>query len=284
MGRAPCQRPAHGGGCLMIDRGRHDILGVMVSAVDYASVVNAVVDAAIADRPLAVSALAVHGVMTGALDPEHRARLNALDILTPDGQPVRWTLNLLHGVRLRERVYGPTLTLRLCEAAAERGLPVFFYGSRPEVLANLSARLTDRFPKLTIAGSQPSRFRQLTEEERLATVADIRSSGAKIVFVGLGCPRQEVWAYEMRDDLSMPILAVGAAFDFHAGTLAQAPAWMQRAGMEWFYRLLREPRRLGRRYLVLGPLYVREVLRQRFAGAPKCNSRSPVAPRYVRYG
>lgn len=229
---------------------KHDVLGVQVDATDYASVVDRVADAAVAGRRLTVSALAVHGVMTGATDPAHRTRLNQLDIVTPDGQPVRWALRLLHGVRLADRVYGPTLTLHVCERAARDGIPVYFYGSRPEVLERLVARLTARFPGLQVAGSAPSRFAKVDATERHAIADTIRASGARIVFVGLGCPRQEVFAYEFGDLLSLPVLAVGAAFDYHAGLLEEPPAWMQRNGLQWLFRLAQEPRRLWRRYLV----------------------------------
>lgn len=240
----------------MIDRGRHNVLGVQVHAVDYEAAVDKIATAARDRQPLAVSALAVHGVMTGVLDGTHRYRLNQLDLIVPDGQPVRWALNWLHRTALSDRVYGPELMLRTCGRAAADGLPIFLFGGSEELLDKLSGRLLQRFPTLQIAGRQASRFRRLTPEERDETVATIRDSGAAITFVGLGCPRQEVWAYEFRDLLSMPILAVGAAFNFHAGLLPQAPPALQRRGMEWAYRLMREPRRLWKRYLLLNPLYV----------------------------
>ena len=244
------------------DATKRNLLGVGIDAVDYRGAVVRIVNSAASGRPLAVTALAVHGVMTGVLDPEHRHRLNRLDLVVPDGQPVRWALNLLHGARLRDRVYGPTLTLEVCAEAARRGLPVYFYGSRPEVLTELTRRLTQRFPELVVAGAEPSKFRTLSVAEKAEVVARIRGSGARIVFVGLGCPRQEVWAYEYRDALSMPVLAVGAAFDFHAGLLRQAPPHLQRMGLEWAYRLYREPKRLWRRYAYLNPLYVGHVALQ----------------------
>lgn len=239
----------------MIDRGRHNVLGIMVNAVDYEAALQKIVAAARAKRPLAVSALAVHGVMTGVLDSEHRYRLNGLDLIVPDGQPVRWALNRLHGAKLSDRVYGPTLMLKTCQRAAEEGLPIFLFGGGQDLLDSLQAKLTERFPKLQIAGAQASKFRQLTPEERDETVAHIHESGAAITLVGLGCPRQEVWAYEFREALSMPILAVGAAFNFHAGLLPQAPRLMQDWGFEWLFRFVAEPRRLWQRYLLLNPLY-----------------------------
>ncbi len=246
----------------MIDRGRYNVLGVMVSALDYEAAVARIVEAARARSPLAVSALAVHGVMTGVLDPEHRYRLNALDLVVPDGQPVRWAVNRLHHAGISDRVYGPALMLKTCEAAARTDLPIFLFGGSAALLETLRRNLVQRFPTLRIVGWQASKFRQLTPAERDQTVAHIRSSGAAIAFVGLGCPRQEVWAYECREALSMPILAVGAAFNFHAGLLPQAPRWMQTSGLEWFFRLLSEPRRLWRRYLLLNPLYVGMLLLQ----------------------
>lgn len=239
----------------MIEAGKRNVVGVMVDAVDYEAAVERIIGAAHERRPMSVSALAVHGVMTGVLDPAHRYRLNHLDLVVPDGQPVRWALNSLHKTRLADRVYGPTLTLKLCERAAAESLPIYFYGSQASVLSSLTRNLCQRFPHLKIAGSQPSRFRPLTAAEKLEVAQTIVGSGAQLTFVGLGCPRQEVWAYEYRDLLPMPIVAVGAAFDFHAQTLPQAPEHLQRAGLEWFYRLVREPRRLWRRYLLLNPYF-----------------------------
>jgi CDP-paratose 2-epimerase len=235
---------------------KRNILGVGIDATDYTHAVERIIAAAQHKTPLAVSALAVHGVMTGVLDQAHRHRLNQLDLVVPDGQPVRWALNLLHRAGLKDRVYGPNLMLQVCERAAAAGLPIYFYGSTAETLAQLSHNLRARFPRLVIAGAQPSRFRQLTAEEKLEVAAQINASGAALTFVGLGCPRQEVFVYEFREALPMPLLAVGAAFDFHAGTVSQAPVFMQRNGLEWFYRFWHEPRRLWQRYVLLNPLYV----------------------------
>lgn len=239
----------------MLKNGKGNIIGILIDAVDYKSAVDRIVQAAQERRPMAVSALAVHGLMTGVLQREYKYRLNHFDLLVPDGQPVRWALNLLHGARLRDRVYGPNLMLALCSRAEEEGLGVFLYGSTQEVLCGLRRSLEHRFPSLRIAGMEPSKFRRLSAEERADLIARIRSSGAAIVFVGLGCPRQEIWAYELREALSMPLVAVGAAFPFFAGTVAQAPKWMQDRGLEWLFRLLAEPR-LWRRYLFLNPAYV----------------------------
>ena len=222
--------------------------------------------------------------MTGATDPEHRYRLNSFDLLVPDGQPVRWALNLLHGVGLKDRVYGPTLMLWICQRLEAAGLAIYLFGSRQETIDLLARNLARRFPSLRIAGSQPGRFKELSRAEREEIVNTIKASGAALVFVGLGCPRQEIWAYENRDALSMPAVCVGAAFDFHAGTVKQAPPALQRVGLEWAYRLMREPRRLWRRYVLLNPLYVAMITAQA-TGAADFNSRPATAPgKDLNYG
>jgi len=246
----------------MVDCGKQNVLGIEISVIDYAAATARIIDAARRPQPLAVSALAVHGLMSGVLDPELKYRLNRFDLLCPDGQPVRWAINCLGEAKLEERVYGPFLMLHVCEAAAREGLGVFLFGSSAEVLARLKTGLVEKLPELTIAGWQPSRFRKATEEEVARDVGAIRDSRASIVFAGLGCLRQEVWAYEMRERLGVPILAVGAAFDFHAGTLPMAPPRLQRCGLEWAYRLWHEPRRLWKRYFYLNSLYVAAILLQ----------------------
>jgi exopolysaccharide biosynthesis WecB/TagA/CpsF family protein len=240
----------------MISRGKRNVLGVLVDAIDYEAATEQVIAAAQERRPLALTALAVHGVMTGVLDRAHNARLNSFDLVTPDGQPVRWALNMLHGTHLQDRVYGPDLTLRVLERCAADGLPVYLYGSTEHTLARLLPALESTFPALKIAGAEASKFRQVQRGEDIAIADRIRSSGARLVLVGLGCPRQEVFVYAMRPLLDMPLMAVGAAFDYHAGLLRQPPPWMQRSGLEWLWRLALEPRRLWRRYVVLNPAYL----------------------------
>ena len=239
----------------MIDLGKRSVIGIGVNAIDYDAAVEKIISAGVLRQPMSVTALAVHGVMTGVRDPQHKYRLNQFDLVCPDGQPVRWALNQLHGSGLTDRVYGPELTLRLCQAAAERDVPVFLFGATEEMLTKFSDRLCQRFPKLVIAGKRASRFRTLSTAERDELASQINASGAGLCFVGLGCPRQEVFAYEMRDRVQMPLVAVGAAFAFHAGLLSQAPPWMQRSGLEWFYRLTREPKRLWKRYSTTNPAF-----------------------------
>ncbi len=268
----------------MIDKGKHNVLGVLVDAVDYDASVDRIRTAALAGAGYSVSALAVHGVMTGVDDDEHRYRLNHLDLVTPDGQPVRWALRWIGGPPLPDRVYGPELTLRVCEMARDNNLSIFLYGSTPGVLARLSQNLQERFPGLTIAGTESSRFGSTSEAEQREIAARIRASGAAITFAGLGCPRQEVFAYEYRDLLEMPVLAVGAAFDYHAGLLKEPPRWVQRGGMQWSYRLLQDPKRLWYRYTVLNARYLSKVLMQRLK-LRSYDTDGPVAvPTPLRHG
>lgn len=240
----------------MIDAGKKSVLGVMVNALDYEAAIASIMRAARERRSFTVSALAVHGVMTGAQDATHKFRLNSFDLLVPDGQPVRWALNWLHGAALCDRVYGPSLTLRTLECATKQRCAVYFYGSTPGVLNKLVAHVQQLYPGITVAGAEASCFRPLDASEKIALADRINQSGAAIVFVGLGCPRQEVFAFEMKHLIPVPILAVGAAFPFLAGELPQAPAFLQHRGLEWLFRLLHEPRRLWRRYLFLNPCYL----------------------------
>jgi N-acetylglucosaminyldiphosphoundecaprenol N-acetyl-beta-D-mannosaminyltransferase len=247
----------------MIDMGKHNVLGVMVDAIDYEAATEKVIVAAHQHRPLALTALAVHGVMTGVQDPAHGARLNDFDVVTPDGQPVRWAMKLLYGTRLPDRVYGPALTMRVLQRCADEGLPVYLYGSTDETLERLLGALQTKLPALKIAGFESSKFRQARPDEDREIASRIRDSGARVVLVGLGCPRQEIFTYAMRPLLDMPLLAVGAAFDYHAGNLRPPPPWMQRRGLEWLWRLALEPRRLWRRYLILNPIYLARLSAQK---------------------
>ena len=247
----------------MIRSGKRNVLGVLIDVTDYEAAVEDILEAARGRKAFGVTALAVHGLMTGVLDAEQRFRLNALDLVVPDGQPVRWALNWIYGAGLRDRVYGPNLTLEVCKRAEEEGLSVFFYGGTAEILGQLERNLLKRFPRLRVAGTMSSKFRCLTVAEKDRVVEEIRGSGASIVFVGLGCPRQEIWAYEFRECLPCPLLAVGAAFPFLAGTVEQAPRWMQDRGLEWVFRLSREPLRLWKRYFFLNPQFLALLMLQR---------------------
>jgi N-acetylglucosaminyldiphosphoundecaprenol N-acetyl-beta-D-mannosaminyltransferase len=266
----------------VIDRGKRNVLGVLVDEVDYDSAVNRIAEAADERRAFGVSALAVHGVMTGVLNPEQRYRLNALDLVTPDGQPVRWGLNWLYHGGLSDRVYGPRLMLAVSELAAERGYPVYLYGSRKEVLGRLVRKLPQLVPGLEVAGAEQSKFRRVSPDEQSRIIERIVSSGARIAFVGLGCPRQEVFAYENRHQLQMPVIGVGAAFDYHAGIANEPLESIQRLGLQWLHRLVQDPRRLWRRYLALNPAYAALLMFQ-LAGAWRPDPSGTPPRRELRY-
>jgi len=251
------------GAAAVIARGKKNVLGVLVDVVDYEAATDQIMTAARERRPFAVTALAVHGVMTGVLDPPHNARLNSFDLVTPDGQPVRLALNLLYHAALADRVYGPTLTLDVLAQAAAEGLPVYLYGSTQPTLDRLVPALERKFPALKIAGVEASKFRGNQRGEDVEIADRIKASGARIVLVGLGCPRQEVFTYAMRPLLDMPLLAVGAAFDYHAGLLKNPPPWMQKYALEWLWRLGLEPKRLWKRYVLLNPAYLARLAAQK---------------------
>jgi exopolysaccharide biosynthesis WecB/TagA/CpsF family protein len=232
------------------------VLGVNVSRVDYEAAVKAIISAATARRSFGATALAVHGVMEAYRDRRFAELVNRLHLVTPDGQPVRWAMNLLGARELKDRVYGPTLMLKVCEQAATNELPIFLFGSTKTVLDRLSLNLKTKFPSLIVAGRQPDRFREASPDEDEQDVLTINQSGARIVLVGRGCPRQEKWVAAHIGQIPAAMIAVGAAFDFHAGTLPQAPKILQDYGLEWLFRLVNEPKRLWRRYLILNPLFV----------------------------
>jgi len=242
---------------------RAEILGIPLAVSDYACVIDWMDAMVAAGARGYVTAAAVNLVMSAREDPDVLAAVLGATLAVPDGQPLVWALRLL-GHREATRVYGPDLMARFCDRAQRTGVPVYLYGGRsPEALALLRKRLLERFPQLRIAGGHSPPFRELTAEEEQQVIADIEASGAAVVWVGTGQPKQEKWMLAMRPRLRAPLLVgVGAAFDFHAGLVAQAPSWMQRAGLEWLYRLSREPRRLWRRYARYNPLFIAAFARQ----------------------
>lgn len=227
-----------------------DLFGVDVSVTTYADATETIIEAAEARQSFAVSALAVHGLMEAVSDAEFRRQVNSIDLTTPDGQPVRWAMNALHATDLADRVYGPDLTWHVLDAAAERGIGVFLFGSTQEICDRFAEEIRRRSPSSIIVGIQADRFRDATPEEDEADIATINDSGAGVVLVGRGCPRQERWVADHRGKVNAAMLAVGAAFDYGAGSLTSPPTWMQRAGLQWLYRLGQEPSRLWRRYLI----------------------------------
>jgi N-acetylglucosaminyldiphosphoundecaprenol N-acetyl-beta-D-mannosaminyltransferase len=210
-----------------------------------------------------MTAAAVNLVMCADEDPQARAAVLGATLAVPDGQPLVWALRAL-GHAHATRIYGPDLMAHFCARAARSGTPMYLYGGRsPQALRLLEERLRERFAGLEIVGGFSPPFRDLTAEEEARVIEEIDSSGAAVVWVGTGQPKQEQWMAQMRGRLSAPMLVgVGAAFDFHAGLISQAPKWMQRNGLEWTYRLSREPRRLWRRYAQRNPRFIVGFLRQ----------------------
>jgi N-acetylglucosaminyldiphosphoundecaprenol N-acetyl-beta-D-mannosaminyltransferase len=234
------------------------VLGVGVSAIDMSQAVAEITRWLDEEEQHYVCVTGVHGVMEARRDPELRRIHNASGLTTPDGMPMVWAGHRA-GATDMQRVYGPDLMLEVCALAAERGWSSFFYGGGDGVPELLAERLTARFPGLRVAGTWSPPFRPLTPAEDEAVVERINRSGPDLVWVGLSTPWMA--AHVGRLD-AKALLGVGAAFDIHAGLLPQAPRWMQRSGLEWLYRLGREPRRLWRRYLRNNPRFVVEILRR----------------------
>lgn len=240
---------------------RVDVLGVGVSTINQDMALDEVTRWIETGERHYVCVTGVHGVMESQRDPELKAIHNASGLTTPDGMPMVWAGHKA-GAAWMDRVYGPDLMLNVLTRAAERGWSSFLYGGKDGVPELLARKLAERIPGVTIAGSHSPPFRPLTEAEDAAIVDRINDSGAQLVWVGLSTPKQERWMAAHRERLTAPALfGVGAAFDFHAGLVPQAPPWMQRNGLEWLYRLTKEPKRLWRRYLVNNPAYLRAMRR-----------------------
>jgi N-acetylglucosaminyldiphosphoundecaprenol N-acetyl-beta-D-mannosaminyltransferase len=246
-----------------------DVLGVPVSAVDYDGVMDWM-DGTVAARGSGyICVAATHTVMVAQEDEATMDAVLGASLVVPDGQPLVWALRAL-GRPLPGRVYGPDLMLRHCERAAADGTRIFLYGGRNQgALVQLTLNLRRQFPGLRIVGGMSPPFRDLDDAELDEVAAEIDRTGADVVWVGIGVPKQEKWMAAMRGRLQAPVLVgVGAAFDFHAGLVPQAPSWMQSAGLEWAFRLAQEPRRLWRRYLRYNPRFVAgfgaQLLRGRF--------------------
>jgi len=243
--------------------GTVDVLGVPLALTDYTSTLTWM-EAMVGHRSRGyVCVCNVHTVMASQEDLELRAALLASSINVPDGQPLVWAINSL-GHSLTGRVYGPELMARACSEASVRGHRFYLYGGRNQgALVQLALNLRQRFPGVRIVGGYSPPHRSLTTEEEDAVAEEINRSRADVVWVGIGVPKQEKWMARMRPRLDAPLLiGVGAAFDFHAGLVPQAPNWLQEAGLEWAYRLVHEPRRLWRRYLRYNPRFVGAFARQ----------------------
>ena len=241
---------------------RIDILGVRVSAIDMHDALSAFEHWIDERERTYVCVTGVHGVMESQSDPDLAGIHNGSGLTTPDGVPMVWC-GRFAGARKMTRVYGPDLMLEVCRRGAERGWKMYLYGAAPGVPEELSERLGARFPGLSVVGTFSPPYRDLSAEEVAAIVGRINAAKPDIVWVGLSTPKQERWMNGFRPLLEAPILVgVGAAFDIHAGRLPQAPRWMQSSGLEWSYRLAKEPRRLWRRYLSNNPRFLWSIVRR----------------------
>jgi N-acetylglucosaminyldiphosphoundecaprenol N-acetyl-beta-D-mannosaminyltransferase len=247
-----------------------EILGIPIAMTDYDGAME-VMDRMIERRERGyVIAAAVHVVMVGQEDPEVRNALHGSTLTLPDGMPVVWAANWL-GANLPDRVYGPELMRRYNVRCAEQGHRVWLYGGRDQgSLAQLALTMRRRHPDIEIVGGYSPPFRALTGEEEGTLVEQINAAQPDVLWVGIGVPKQEKWMNRMRDRLDVPVMCgVGAAFDFHAGRVSQAPDWMQERGLEWTYRIAQEPRRLLPRYLYYNPRFLgaigRQLVRERTA-------------------
>ncbi|MDP9343741.1 MAG: WecB/TagA/CpsF family glycosyltransferase [Actinomycetota bacterium] len=242
------------------------ILGTRVDVLTYASAADRIVEWARRRESRMVCVATVHTVMEGHDDPGFQALVNGADLVTADGMPLVWGLRRL-GEPEATRVYGPDLTPEVLARAEAARIPVGFYGGTPRTLSALTGWVGARYPDLEIAFAESPPFRDLSDSERAASAQAIAESGAAVLFVGLGCPKQERWMHAMRGEVPTVMVGVGAAFDFLTGEKPQAPRWMMASGLEWAFRLASEPRRLWRRYLYHNPrflwLFGRQVVHER---------------------
>lgn len=238
-----------------LDIRRCDVLGVEISAVNLPLAVRQIDEWIEQGQRNYVCITGVHGVMESQRDEPLKRIHNAAGMVTPDGMPMVW-INRLAGNSHVSRVYGPDLMAEICSKSAEKGHKHYLYGGGDGVAELLASKLREKFPGIQIVGTYTPPFRPLTDDEDRAIVQKINESGADIVWVGLSTPKQEHWMARHLDRIHPPVMiGVGAAFDFHAGLKSQAPKWMQKSGLEWFYRLCTEPKRLWKRYCINNPLF-----------------------------
>lgn len=242
-------------------RTRVDVIDSAIDALEWEQAIGRIDDWAGRRESRVVCICNVHSVVTARTDPAFAAVLARADMATPDGAPLAWMIRWLVG-RAQPRVNGPDLMWRYCGHAALNGTPVFLYGGTDSTLRELQLRLLEHFPGLRIVGGYAPPFRPLSEDEDAAVVAAINASGAGVVWVGLGCPKQEKWMDAHRGRINAVMIGVGAAFDYHSGRIRRAPLWMQRAGLEWLHRLCSEPRRLFRRYFTTNAVFIWHAIGQ----------------------
>jgi len=237
------------------------VLGALIDAISWDAALSRLADWSALHSSRYVCICNAHSVVTAGQDPAFAQVVTGADMATPDGAPVAWMIRKL-GFKSQPRINGPDLMWKYCALASLRGESIYLYGGMPQTLDLLQQRLAREFSGLKVAGAYSPPFRELSEEEDAAVVARINDSGAGTVWVSLGCPKQEIWMAAHRGKINAVMLGVGAAFNYHAGTLQRAPIWMQNAGLEWLHRLISEPRRLWKRYLVTNTQFVLGATRQ----------------------
>ncbi len=235
---------------------KKQLFNVNYSITDYEEASQIIIEKALSHTSFGVTALAVHGLIESVKNKPFKSIVNKLDIIVPDGQPVKWALNNLHKIKLKDRVAGPILTDHVLKKANQHGLGIYLYGSTGITLQKMQKVIKEKYPEITISGIHPDRFREATAEEDIADIQKINASGAHIVLVGRGCPRQEKWVANHLGLINAPMLAIGAAFDFIAGNIAHAPKWVQDSGFEWLFRLIQEPNKLWKRYLTTNTHFI----------------------------
>ncbi len=225
------------------------LFSVDYSIATYASASDLIIEKALEQKSFGMSALAVHGLIESVKNRSFRECLEKIDLIVPDGQPVRWALNSFYKVKLKDRVAGPILTKHVLAKGNQHSIRVYLYGSVPATLERMQAYMKEQYPNVVICGVHADRFRDATPEEDIEDIQKINASGANLVLVGRGCPRQEKWVSAHIGKINAPMMAIGAAFDFFAGNIKHAPGWMQNVGLEWLYRLVQDPKKLWKRYL-----------------------------------
>ena len=238
----------------------YNLLGINYTASDYENITKAIIDHASQRQSIGLIALAVHGLIESYDKPVLQQLIQSIHYVVPDGQPIKWCLNYFHQTNLKDKVSGPKLTWKVLEKANEEKLSLYLYGSTAKTLTLFQENIARNFPQIQLVGHHVDRFRNATKEEDEADIIKINQSGAQLILVGRGCPRQEIWVAEHIGKINGVMLAVGAAFDIHANILKQAPVWMQNNGLEWFFRLIQEPRRLWKRYLFTNSKFIYLIL------------------------
>ena len=237
------------------NRNRARVLNIFPDVVNRESVIQKISELVKKGNGGYVCLSTVHMVMEGYDNAEYGAKVNAADLIITDGMPLVW-MQKIQGAKTASRVRGNDLMISLCEYAEKNNLSIGFYGGRPEVIDAIKKRAAKELPKLKIAYAFSPPFRSLSDEEETLITAEINAAAPDILFVGLGCPKQENWMWKQRDNLKAVMIGVGAAFDFYAGNLKESPEWMGKAGLEWLFRLTQEPKRLWKRYLILNPRFM----------------------------